>query len=202
MPEKRELPRDGRRSPAPWQPRSSLSAWPRAEESHGKTTSTGRCQPNLRKPANKLGPCREPAGNTQRLFAILLGFVCSSGNVPLSKVDTLRRLRCSVSLISASDRRSTAAATSQKFPWKDHLGAEKRPPPGGCIGHPRAARQSQHPSVRPGRSECSRAAAISLRPPRERADRSRPFGDRPLFLCSGTPYCVLLHAGSRFARDC
>src|SRR5215472_7187174 len=130
MPEKRELPRDDRRSPAPWQLRSSPSAWPRAEEPHGKMISRGRCPPNLRKPANKLGPCREPAGNIQRLSANLLGSVCSSGSVPSGKADTLRRLRCSVSSVAASDRRSTAAATSQKFPWKDHLGEEKRPPPG------------------------------------------------------------------------
>src|SRR5262249_59041030 len=110
---------DGRRSPEPWQPRSSLSAWPRAEEPHGKTTSTGRCQPNLHKPANKLGPCQEPAGNIQRLSANLLGSVCSSGSVPLGKAGTLRRLRCSVSSVAASDPRSTAAATCQKFRCKE-----------------------------------------------------------------------------------
>src|SRR5215813_10370651 len=202
MPEKRELPRDDRRSPAPWQLRSSPSAWPRAEESHGKMTSRGRCPPNLRKPANKLGPYREPAGNIQRLSANLLGSVCSSGSVPSGKADTLRRLRCSVSSVAASDRPSSAAATCQKFLWRGHLGEEKRPPPGGCIGHPRAARPLQHPSVRPGRLACSRAAAVSLRPQRERLVRSLPFGDQWFFLCSGTRYCVPLHAGSRFGRDC
>src|SRR4029077_7696752 len=155
-------------------------------------TNGHRRQPSLRKPANKLGLCREPAGNIQRLSASLPGSACSSGSVPSDKADTLRRPPCSVSSVAASHRRSTALAASLRFLWKDSLGGQKRPPPCVCIGPPKAARPLQHPSVRPGRSAYSRAAAISPRPRRERADHSRPFGGRCPFLCSGTPCCVPL----------
>src|ERR1700739_4554602 len=199
---KRELPRVGRRSPTPSQPQPLLSAWPRSEERHQKMTNKRRYQPNLREPAHTLGLCQELAGSTQWLSAHLQGSVCSSGIVPSGTPDRLRRPACSVSTVAPSHRRSTATATSQKFLWRDRLGGQKRPPPCGCIGPPTAARPLQHPSVRPGRSAYSRAAAISPRPRRERADRSLPFGGRCPFLRSGTPCCVPLRGGPRFARDC